>query len=74
MPKICTLFCLVLIIHSVHFNLLCVLIFFKPHTNKPMHSKINMGRAGSIGRALASRSNGLLDQRFESRPEHKKNV
>ena len=32
------------------------------------------GRGGSIGRASASRSNGFHDQRFESRPEHKKNL
>ena len=32
------------------------------------------GRGGSIGRVSASRSNGLYDQRFESRPEHKKNL
>ena len=32
------------------------------------------GRGGSIGRASASRSNGLHDQRFESRPEHKTNL
>ena len=31
------------------------------------------GRGGSIGRASASRSNGLHDQWFKSRPEHKKN-
>ena len=30
------------------------------------------GHGGSIDRASASRSNGLHDQRFESRPEHKK--
>ena len=29
---------------------------------------------GSIGTALASRSNGFHDQRFESRPEHNKNA
>ena len=29
------------------------------------------GRGGSIGRASASRSNRLHDQRFESRAEHK---
>ena len=32
------------------------------------------GRAGSIGRALASISNGFHDQRFKSRPEHKKTL
>ena len=32
------------------------------------------GHGGSIGRASASRSNGFHDQRFESRPEHKKNL
>ena len=32
------------------------------------------GRGGSMGRALASRSNGFYDQRFEPRQEHKKNV
>ena len=32
------------------------------------------GRGGSIGRASASRSNGFRDQRFESCPEHKKNL
>ena len=32
------------------------------------------GRGGSIGRASASRSNGLHDQRFESRPGHKQNL
>ena len=32
------------------------------------------GRGGSIGRALASRSNGFHGQRFESRPEHKTNL
>ena len=31
-------------------------------------------RGGSTGRASASRSNGFHDQRFESRPEHKKNL
>ena len=31
-------------------------------------------RGGSMGRALASRSNGFHDQRFESRPEHKKKL
>ena len=31
-------------------------------------------RGGSIGRASASRSNGFHDQRFESRPEHKKKL
>ena len=38
--------------------------------------KMNLwwGRGGSIGRASASRSNGFHDQRFESRPEHKKNL
>ena len=32
------------------------------------------GRGGSIGRALASKSNGFHDQRFESRLEHKKKL
>ena len=35
---------------------------------------ISGGRGGSIGRASASRSNGFHDQRFESRPEHKKKL
>ena len=32
------------------------------------------GCGGSIGRASASRPNGFDDQRFESLPEHKKNL
>ena len=32
------------------------------------------GYGGSIDRALASRSSGFHDQRFKSRPEHKKNL
>ena len=34
----------------------------------------NGGRGGSIGRVLATRSNGFHDQRFKSRPEHKTNL
>ena len=37
-------------------------------------SRAEGGRGGSIGRASASRSNGLRDQRFESRPEHNKHL
>ena len=33
-----------------------------------------VGRGGPIGRASASRSNGFHDQKFESRPVHKKKI
>ena len=50
-------------------------------TNRPPSSDYALmkttdygGRGGSVGRASASRSNGIHGQRFESRPEHKKNL
>ena len=54
----------------VFFVFLEQIFIFCLHT----HTYSMGGRGGSIGRESASRSNGLHDQRFKSRPGHKTNL